>query len=77
MMNAAYIANENTGNGYFSKYGKDFQERVFQSLLTDHVWAAQMMEVMTSEYFEIKYLQNDRLSSSVYPKRLKALYLLE
>ncbi len=53
----AYSAQPEIGNSYFSKYGKDFQERVFQSLLTDHVWAAQMMEVMTAEYFEIKYLQ--------------------
>ena len=42
---------------YFSKYGKNFQEKIFQSLLIDHSWAAQMVEVMTLEYFELKYLQ--------------------
>ena len=31
---------------YFSKYGKDFQEKIFQALLNDHEWASQMMEVM-------------------------------
>ena len=42
---------------YFSKYGKDFQEKIFQALLSDHRWSAQMIEVMTHEYFELKYLQ--------------------
>ena len=53
----AYLNEESMKESYFSKYGKDFQEKIFQSLLTDHTWASQMMEVMTSEYFEIKYLQ--------------------
>ena len=43
--------------GHFSKYGRTFQEKIFQSLLADHQWAAQMVEVMTHEYFELKYLQ--------------------
>jgi len=42
---------------YFSKYGKDFQEKIFQALLNDHEWASQMMEVMKYDYFELKYLQ--------------------
>jgi len=41
---------------YFSQYGKNFQEKIFQSLLNDHRWAAQMIEVMTPSYFEIRYL---------------------
>ena len=41
---------------YFSRYGKQFQETVFQGLLSDHVWAAQMVEVMQPDYFDIKYL---------------------
>ena len=32
---------------HFSKYGKDFQEKIFQSLLKDPQWATQMDEVMT------------------------------
>jgi replicative DNA helicase len=40
----------------FSKYGKSFQEKVFQSLLSDRSWAAQMVEVMDPSYFDIKYL---------------------
>ena len=46
-----------TEENYFSKYGKDFQEKIFHSLLTDHAWSAQMVEIMTHEYFELKYLQ--------------------
>ena len=46
-----------TYESHFSKYGKDFQEKIFQSLMTDHRWATQMAEVMTHEYFELKYLQ--------------------
>jgi replicative DNA helicase len=42
---------------YFSKYGKNFQEKIFHALLTDHPWASQMMEVMQFDYFELKYLQ--------------------
>ena len=41
---------------YFSKYGRPFQEKIFQAMLSDHTWAAQMIEVMTPEYFELKYL---------------------
>ena len=44
-------------SNYFSKYGKDFQEKIFQSLLNDHNWAGQMFEVMKYDYFELKYLQ--------------------
>jgi replicative DNA helicase len=42
---------------YFAKYGKSFQEKIFQSLLNDHRWAAQMIEVMTPSYFDVKYLE--------------------
>ncbi len=44
-------------NAYFSKYGKEFQEKIFQCFLNDHRWAAQMEEVMTYEYFELRYLR--------------------
>jgi KaiC/GvpD/RAD55 family RecA-like ATPase len=46
----------NSDNPYFSRYGKQFQEGVFQGLLTDHIWSAQMIEVMEPSYFDIKYL---------------------
>lgn len=40
----------------FSKFGKAFQEKVFQSMLTDTTWSAQMIEVVEPEYFDLKYL---------------------
>jgi len=43
--------------GSFGKYGKIFQEKIFQGLLTDKTWAMQMTEVMTPEFFELKYLR--------------------
>jgi replicative DNA helicase len=42
---------------HFSKYGRTFQEKIFQSMMIDHSWASQMIEIMTSGYFELKYLQ--------------------
>ena len=41
---------------HFAQYGKHFQEKVFQCLLTDSRWAAQMAEVMHPDYFELRYL---------------------
>jgi|TARA_R110000824_G_scaffold65685_7_gene170961 KaiC/GvpD/RAD55 family RecA-like ATPase len=55
MQNAAL---DLTGNpSCFSHYGKQFQEKIFQGLLLDRVWAAQMHEVMRSNFFEVNYLQ--------------------
>lgn len=41
---------------HFNRYDTVFQEKILQALLTDRDWAAQMIEVMTPEYFELKYL---------------------
>lgn len=40
----------------FRNYGKSFQEKIFQGLLSDGRWAAQMIEVMHPEFFELRYL---------------------
>ena len=40
----------------FAKFGKAFQEKVFQGMLTDTTWSAQMIEVVNPEYFDLKYL---------------------
>ena len=40
----------------FSKFGKPFQEKVFQGMLPDTAWSAQMIEVVAPEYFAVKYL---------------------
>ncbi|HIL98791.1 MAG TPA: hypothetical protein EYG51_23225 [Pseudomonadales bacterium] len=49
------ISRENS-HASFGHYGKSFQEKIFQGLLTDHGWSAQMAEVMHPTYFEVKYL---------------------
>jgi len=40
----------------FGQYGKSFQEKIFQGLLTDHRWGAQLYEVMIPSFFDVKYL---------------------
>ena len=42
---------------HFGRYGKAFQEKIFQSLTSDREWAAQMVEVMNPMFFDLKYLQ--------------------
>lgn len=41
----------------FSHYGKQFQEKIFQGLLTDRMWASQMVEVMRPSFFDVRYLE--------------------
>ena len=48
--------NNTDHSGLFSQYGKQFQETIFQGLISDHGWASQMTEVMSPDYFEIKAL---------------------
>ena len=43
--------------GSFGKYGKVFQEKIFQCLVADTTWASQIIEVMTPNFFEQKYLE--------------------
>ena len=43
--------------GQFAHYNKPFQEKIFQGLLTDLNWAAQMVEVMRPDFFELRYLE--------------------
>ena len=50
--------NENRVNNVsFGQFGKSFQEKLGQALLTDHKWAEQMMEVVDISYFEVNYLK--------------------
>jgi len=46
--------NEETSPAHFSRYGKHFQEKIFQALLTDHRWSSQMIEVMAPTFFELR-----------------------
>lgn len=42
---------------HFSRYGKQFQEKIFQGLLGDSPWASQMVEVMNPSFFDVEYLK--------------------
>lgn len=42
---------------HFSQYGKQFQEKIFQCLISDREWAAQMVEVMDPTFFDVVYLE--------------------
>lgn len=44
-------------NVSFGQFGKSFQEKLGQALLTDQKWAEQMMEVVDISYFEVNYLK--------------------
>lgn len=41
----------------FSKFGKQFQEKIFQAMLGDSVWSSQMVEVMNPSFFDVEYLK--------------------
>lgn len=41
----------------FSTYGRPFQEKIVQSLIVDHEWAARMSEVVNTDFFDLKYLK--------------------
>lgn len=61
----------------FGQFGKAFQEKLGQALLTDHKWAEQMMEVVDVSYFELNYLKflADRYFS--YSKKYKVFPTLQ
>jgi len=72
------LENENkTTRVTFGTYGKSFQEKIMQALLSDAKFAEQMMEVFESSYFELKYLQflADRYFS--YSKKYKVFPTLQ
>lgn len=40
----------------FGQYGRSFQEKIVQALLSDRVWAEQIVEVFNPDYLELRYL---------------------
>ena len=40
-----------------AQYGRSFQERIVQALLTDHRWAEQVTEVFNVDYLDLNYLK--------------------
>lgn len=61
----------------FGQFGKTFQERFVQAILTDQKFAEQTMEVFKSEYLELKYLSflTDRYYT--YSKKYKVFPTLQ
>ena len=57
MEEANYELAPQSGQAWFGQYGKHFQEKIFQALVGDIRFAAQMIEVMHPDFFELKYLQ--------------------
>jgi len=55
-MSEHQVLKPRAGIAHFQSYGKHFQEKAFQGLLTDHSWASQMLEVMVPDFFELRYL---------------------
>jgi len=44
-------------NESFSKFGKDFQEKLCQLMLQDRAFCDQILEVLKLEFFEVKYIR--------------------
>jgi replicative DNA helicase len=61
----------------FGTYGKSFQEKIMQALLTDWKFAEQMTEVFDSSYFELKYLQFLADRYFAYSKKYKVFPTLQ
>jgi replicative DNA helicase len=41
----------------FARFGKSFQEKTLQAVMSDHLFAEQMCDVLKPDHFELKYLQ--------------------
>lgn len=61
----------------FGSYGKSFQEKIMQALLSDQKWAEQMLEVFNEDYFELKYLQYLAGQYFAYARRYKVFPTLQ
>jgi replicative DNA helicase len=46
-----------TSSVNFGSYGRAFQEKVMQALLSDPKWGEQVLETFNEDYFDLKYLQ--------------------
>lgn len=69
--------NTSTTAAAFSSYGKSFQEKTLQALLSDSGWAEQMLEVFDVQYFELKYLQFLADRYFAYAKKYKVFPTLQ
>jgi hypothetical protein len=63
-----------TETASFGKYGKPFQEKIVQALLSDRQFAEQMTEVIQVEYFDVKYLTFLAERYFSYAKKYKGVF---
>lgn len=61
----------------FGSYGKEFQEKIMQGLLTDRKWAEQLLEVFNPNYLELRYLQFLSEEYFAYAKKCKVFPSLQ
>jgi len=53
------------------KFDKSFQDKIVQSMVIDHPWAAQFLEVLELDYFGYAYLKLVASSYIKYYKKYK------
>lgn len=53
----------------FGDFGRDYQDKVVQALLVDHMFAEQMADVVDPKFFELRYLQE--IVRGIYDHRKK------
>ncbi len=61
----------------FGTYGKQFQEKIMQALLSDKRWAEQMTEVLDVSYFNLNYLHYLAEKYFSYSKKYKEFPTLQ
>lgn len=61
----------------FGQFGKSFQEKLVQALLSDQRWAEQMLEVVDESYFDQKYLRFLADKYFSYAKKYKVFPTLQ
>jgi replicative DNA helicase len=61
----------------FGTYGKQFQEKIMQALLSDKRWAEQMTEVLDVSYFDLNYLHYLAEKYFSYSKKYKEFPTLQ
>jgi len=65
------------GGVSFGQFGKSFQEKLVQAMLTDHKFSEQMMEVVDNSYFEVNYLRFLADRYFAYSKKYKVFPTLQ
>lgn len=71
------MSTSTTLSATFGQYGKSFQEKIVQALLTDHRWAEQLLEVFQVQYLELRYLAFLAERYFTYAKKYKVFPTLQ